>query len=226
MRPKLIDAFAVAFAATLALHAASAAAAQKPTMNDAVLDVAHKWAHIMYQVQDEDRKEDQLKSLAGVTEKLVADYPGHAEPLIWDSVVTSSEARFANPFSALGLAKQARDMLEQAGRIDYHALDGAVPASLGTLYFMVPGFPIGFGDNDKARRYLEEAVAISPNGIDANFLYGDFLFRQKEYDNAAAALKRVLDAPHVRNRPVWDAGRRIEAQAILKKINAIVASNR
>ena len=226
MRLKSNRLLTTAFAAALAMQAASASAAPKPAMNDAIMDVAHKWAHIMYQVPDEDSKEDQLKSLATVTEKMVADYPGRAEPLIWNSVVTSSEARFANPFSALGLAKQAREMLEQAGRINYHALDGAVPTSLGTLYFMVPGFPIGFGNNDKARRYLEEAVAISPNGIDSNFFYGDFLFREKEYDNAASALKRVLNAPVNRARPVWDAGRRAEARNILKKIDDIVASNR
>lgn len=226
MPPKSINLFASAIAAAMTLHAACALAAEPSSMTDALKKVEHEWAHIMYQVTDKDAQEDQLKSLAAVSDKIVADYPGRAEPLIWDSVVTSSEARFANPFSALGLAKRAREMLEQAGRIDYHALDGAVPTSLGTLYFMVPGFPIGFGDDDKARQYLEEAIAISPKGIDSNFFYGDFLFRQKDYENAAVALKRVLDAPNVPDRPVWDAGRRAEARKILKQIDDIVASNR
>lgn len=226
MPSKLNSLFAVAFAAALTAQASCAGAAENQAMNGAIMDVAHKWAHIMYQMEDEDGREAQLKSLVAMTDKMVGDYPGRAEPLIWDSVVTSSEARFANPFSALGLAKRAREMLEQAGRIDYHALDGAVPTSLGTLYFMVPGFPIGFGDNDKARQYLEEAVAISPNGLDANFFYGDFLYREKEYGNAAAALKRALGAPADRARPVWDAGRRAEARDILKKIDAEIASNR
>ena len=38
------------------------------------------------------------------------------------------------------------------------ALDAGAPTSLGVLYYRVPGFPFGFGDNDKARQLLAQAV--------------------------------------------------------------------
>jgi cytochrome c-type biogenesis protein CcmH/NrfG len=87
--------------------------------------------------------------------------------------------------------------------------------SLGVLYYKVPGSPIGFGNKDRARQLLREALALDPNGLDANYFYGDFLLDQGDKAGARAFLQRALRAPHDASRPVWDAGRRREAQALL-----------
>lgn len=217
---------AAALAFALMTTATAASASDPAAMQARINDIEHEWAHITYQVKGDDQKEARLAALAVEADKLVAAYPGHAEPLIWDGVVTSSRARYSGMFSALSLAKRSREMLLRAARLDYRALDGAVPTSLGTLYFMVPGFPIGFGDDDKARHYLEQAVQISPDGLDSNYFYGDFLVDQEEYDKAAKVLRHALNAPANPDRPVWDAGRRAEARALLAKIEAKTAFNR
>ncbi|MGO8918454.1 MAG: tetratricopeptide repeat protein [Stellaceae bacterium] len=185
-----------------------------------------EWARITYLVKNADDQEEQMRALADEAARIVNRYPDRAEPLIWDGIVTSSEAKFAGPFSALGFAKRAREMFDRAGRVDYRAVDGAVPTSLGALYYMVPGFPIGFGDNDKARQYLEQGVDISPGGLDSNFFYGDFLFHEGEYRKASAVLQRALKAPADAERPVWDAGRRAEIRALLAKVDEKLASSR
>lgn len=122
--------------------------------------------------------------------------------------------------SALSDAKAARKSFEQAYQIDRTALEGGAATSLGTLYYRVPGFPIGFGDKDKARRYLVEGVALAHDGMDANYFYGDFLLTQGEYAAAAKVLQRALAAPPHPDRPLWDAGRRAEIRALLAKANA------
>ena len=48
--------------------------------------------------------------------------------------------------------------------------------SLGTLYYKVPGWPIGFGSDKKAREYLAKALDLNPTGIDPNYFMGEFLF--------------------------------------------------
>jgi Tfp pilus assembly protein PilF len=78
----------------------------------------------------------------------------------------------------------------------------------------VPGWPIGFGDKDKARVLLEQALAINPNGIDPNYFYADFLYRQKDYRGAAAALDRARKAPPRPDRPLADEGRRKDIEAL------------
>ena len=50
-------------------------------------------------------------------------------------------------------------------------MDGAAYTSLGALYYQVPGWPLGFGDDAAARTMLRKGLAIDPDGIDAN--YGD-----------------------------------------------------
>ena len=65
----------------------------------------------------------------------------------------------------------SKNLLLQAEKIDSNALNGSIYTSLGSLYYKVPGWPIGFGDNSKALIYLKKALQINPNGIDANYFY-------------------------------------------------------
>jgi Tfp pilus assembly protein PilF len=110
-----------------------------------------------------------------------------------------------------------RKLFEQAEAIDPAADNGGVQLSLGVIYYRVPGFPIGFGNDNKAREYLEKALAMDPNGLDAAYFYGDFLIKEGEYRRAQEVLTHGLAAPVTANRPVWDKGRRGEIQALLAK---------
>jgi cytochrome c-type biogenesis protein CcmH/NrfG len=97
-------------------------------------------------------------------------------------------------------------------------LDAGAPTSLGVLYYRVPGFPVGFGDKTKARHLLEEAVKDAPDGLDANYFYGDFLLEQKEYSAAASVFKHALTLPPHPDRPLWDKARRLVMEQDLAKI--------
>ena len=207
-----------------ALNVGNALAADQSSMAVDLRRIELEWAHITYQLPSSDEQDRQMRALATQAAQLVARYPGRPEPLIWDGIVTSSEAKYAGSFSAMGFAKDARDLFEKAGRIDYRAVDGSVPISLGALYYLVPGFPLGFGDNDKARKYLEQGIQMNPNGLDANYFYADFLYRQGEYEKSATVLKHGLSVPADPQRPVWDAGRRSEMRALLSKVNQRLAS--
>jgi tetratricopeptide (TPR) repeat protein len=199
-------------------------AASPDSMAAELQQIAGSWAAIVYRVKDVDEQRTEMTALAEKAAAVANRYPDRAEPLIWRGVIASSEAKYANPFSALAFAKDARRFLETAGRIDYRALGGAVPTSLGALYYLVPGFPLAFGDDDKARQYLEQGIAINPNGLDANYFYGDFLFRQGEYRKAAQVLNQALGAPADPSRPVWYEGRRAEVKAVLAEVTQKLAS--
>ena len=174
-------------------------------------DIQHRWAEIQYQVP-EDLKEKAFEGLASEAEQFVAHYPDRAEPLIWQGIVLSTYAGAKGGLGALGLVKDARKSLEAALAIDPDALDGSAYTSLGSLYYQVPGWPLGFGDDDKARQYLQKALAINPDGMDANFFFGDFLLDQGEPERARRYLQKALEAPGRAGREVADAGRREEAR--------------
>ncbi|MCB2073407.1 MAG: hypothetical protein H6917_03800 [Novosphingobium sp.] len=205
---------AAAMAVVLAVATPSMASA---SISDEVKAVNDSWAHIAYEVKGSSHQTVALDKLEKQAAALVARYPNKAEPLLWQGIVVSEQANRANVFHKLGLAKRARNILARAYAIDPHAANGGAAMSLAVLYYKVPGSPIGFGDKDKARRLLKEALALDPDGLDNNYFYGDFLLDQGDKAGARSYLLKALKAPHDPARPVWDAGRRREVRSLLAK---------
>lgn len=179
--------------------------------------VRDNWAIAKYRTAPKDRAAA-FERLATQSTALVAKYPERAEALIWDGIVLSTWAGEKGGLGALGLAKDARDRLQAALAIDEKALDGSAHTSIGTLYHKVPGFPIGFGSDRKAREHLEKALRVNPNGIDANYFYGEFLYDEGEYAAALTHLERALAAPPRPGREIADAGRREEIRSLMAQV--------
>ncbi len=203
--------FAFLFAAAAAVNAHA-----DQGLDEAIVRLQHEWAIVNYKTP-EDRRESAFETLAGMAQDVSQRYPQNAEPLVWQAIVLASEAKVKGGFSALGLAKDARNLLLAAEKINPNALDGSIYTTLGSLYYKVPGWPIGFGDHKKAREYLEKALKMNPGGIDANYFYGDLMLTDGNYDAAINYLKKAMAAPPRPGREVADAGRRAEIQIDLKK---------
>jgi tetratricopeptide (TPR) repeat protein len=178
------------------------------------------WEGIKFGVPEGDEQTRQMNALGDDADAVAARFPDRAEALIWDGIITSERASMASAFSALSLAKRARDLLEQAYKTAPAKLDAGATTSLGVLYYRVPGFPIGFGDKAKARQLLEQAVKLAPTGLDAWYFYGDFLFEQKEYSKAADVFRHALSLPQHPDRPLWDKNRRLVIEERLANIAA------
>ncbi|MBS8240785.1 hypothetical protein DYI22_09720 [Marinobacter lipolyticus] len=179
--------------------------------------IQQRWAEIQYQLP-RDQKIKAFEALVQDAEKLVAANPDRAEPRIWQAIVLSTWAGAKGGLGALGMVKDARRQLEKALDIDATALEGSAYTSLGSLYYQVPGWPLGFGDDDKARRYLQKALAINPDGIDPNFFFGDYLLEQGEEARAREYLERALAAPDRNGREIADQGRRQEIRERLARL--------
>lgn len=179
--------------------------------------VRDNWAIAKCRTTPKDRAAA-FERLATQSAALVAKYPERAEALIWDGIVLSTYAGEKSGLGALGLAKDARDRLQAALAIDEKALDGSAHTSIGTLYHKVPGFPVGFGSDRKTREHLEKALRVNPNGIDANYFYGEFLYDEGEYAAALTHLERALAAPPRPGREIADAGRREEIRTLMATV--------
>lgn len=192
-----------------------------PVVADAVTDRAaalqRGWDHVNYEVPQAVRLAE-MSRLKNDAAAVVAASPGRAEPLIWSGIITASEAGLRGGLTGLGLANDAKRDLERAEAIDPRALNGAALTSLGSLYAQVPGAPIGFGNRQRARTYLQRALAIAPNDIDANYFMGDLLNREHDYPGAARALEHAIAAPARPGRTAADRGRRAEATALLTQV--------
>lgn len=173
-----------------------------------------EWARIKYE-RPAAEQEKAFAELAKSADVVRGKYAGRAEPQIWYGIIAASYAGARGGLGALSLAKDAKKALEQALEIDPKALGGSAYTSLGSLYYQVPGWPIGFGNDDKAREMLDKALALNPDGIDPNYFMGDFLYRKGDYAAARQVLNKALKAPARPGRALADEGRRKEIESLL-----------
>jgi tetratricopeptide (TPR) repeat protein len=186
-------------------------------VDEDVRKIQQDWEEIKYRApkaEQEKAFESLAKSAAVVRDK----YPDRAEPEIWLGIVTASQAGAKGGLGALSLAKSAKKSLDHAIELDPRALAGSAYTSLGTLYYQVPGWPIGFGDDKKALENLQKALELNPQGIDPNYFMGDYLFRKGDYDGAKKSLEAALAAKPRPDRPLADEGRRREIDDLMAKI--------
>lgn len=184
------------------------------------------WAEIKYQETDRDAQIEKFDRLAAQAEVLVKANPDDAGLKAWQGTILSSEAAAINGISALPKLKKAKTLLEYAIAQDDKVENGFAHAVLGALYDRVPGWPIAFGDSDKAEAHLKRALALDPDGIDTNFYYGDFLVRHGKYAEAVPVLEKALTAPARAERKLADDGRKGEIKVALDKAHQGIASGK
>ena len=179
--------------------------------------IHQQWAHGQYQ-QTGKAKESCLETLSAQADQASAKEAFRTDLLIWSAIVKSTWAGAKGGLGALSLVKEAKAKLEIAIKQDPKALEGSAYTSLGSLYYQVPGWPVGFGDDDKAEQLLKQALTINPTGIDPNFFYGDFLLEQGDKAQAKIYLDKALAAPARPGREVADEGRKTEIRERLAKL--------
>jgi len=210
---RLIQTMVAIFIASLPLQVMA------DTAETAVAELQHDWAVANYEIQGKQQLEA-FEALIQKAETATAANPNVADIWIWDGIIRSSFAGVKGGVGALSLAKQSRSSLEKAMSIDSDALNGSAYTSLGTLYFKVPGWPLGFGSDKKAVQLLEKALELNPDGIDPNYFYADYLLEQKEFEEAERYLLKAAEAKPREGRELADAGRRQEIQAALNHVRA------
>ncbi|MGL4827188.1 MAG: tetratricopeptide repeat protein [Vibrionaceae bacterium] len=210
---------AMAAASSAVLSFALFGAPPALALDNAVAPLVESWAVCQYQKSDKKLQQNCFEALSLQADKTVVADDAKAQLWIWSGIIKSSWAGAKGGLGALGLVKEAKTLFEKAIVKDPTALNGAALTSLGTLYYQVPGWPIGFGDDKKAQLYLEKGLAAAPSDIDANFFYGDFWLQQGEKAKAKNYLEKALTAPDRAGRKVADEGRRAEIKARLATLS-------
>ncbi|MHB0774583.1 hypothetical protein [Halomonas sp. WWR20] len=183
---------------------------------DAVYPLMQRWGNVEYQMQG-DAQEKALASLSEEAKQLAAAYPDNAQVLTAEGVVLASLAKAKGGLGALDLAKQARAALERAIEIDPQGDNGSAYVTLAALYDRAPGWPVAFGDDDKAGELFQRAMEIRPNGIDTNYYYATYLESEGRSNEAREHARQAVDG-EARPGRRSDEALREQARALLNEL--------
>lgn len=182
-------------------------------------EVQTSWAECQYHTPDKELKQQCLNEVIQKNSDYLAQQPNDPELTVWLAINKSSLAGAKGGLGALSLVKEAKELLESVIDRAPQTLEGSAYTSLGSLYYQVPGWPIGFGNDKEAEKMLKKALEINPNGIDPNYFYADFLVQDGRKEEAKQYFNRALQASPRPNRPLADEGRRMEIHAKLKELS-------
>ncbi len=185
-------------------------------LSSAVANLESEWAAAYYQ-SNESQQKQAYPALLEKAAELSRRYPNATEPKIWQATIMVTNATYESSLTVLSTLETAKSLLEDAIKQNPSALDGAAYLTLGTLYYMVPGWPVSFGDNQKAEQMLKISLYINPKGIDANYFYADFLLQQDRISEAEEYFRKATQAP-VRKQQVF-ADTQLQKEAKLALVN-------
>ncbi|MEH6460327.1 tetratricopeptide repeat protein [Chitinimonas sp. JJ19] len=175
-----------------------------------------RWAEAQYSLSG-DAQEQAFAKLVQETENIsVQDLP----MLTWKGIINSSYAGAKGGLGALKYAKEAKAAFEAVIARDPATLNGSALTSLGVLYYKVPGWPIGFGDDNKALALLKRGLAANPDGIDSNYFYAEYLLEQGDKAGAKQYLAKARQAAPRPGRESADRGRQGEIASLLSKLGS------
>jgi tetratricopeptide (TPR) repeat protein len=186
---------------------------------DTVHDLQKEWAIANYQL-DGDVQLDAFEALKEDALRFTTEHPEDADGWVWSGIIKSTYAGAKGGLGALKLAKSARKDLEKAIEIDGTAMNGSAYSTLGTLYFSVPGWPLGFGSDKKAEQMLRKGLELNPDGIDSNYFFAQFMRDQNNLAEARTYYLKARTAAPRPDRPLADQGRQQDIDSALATLDA------
>lgn len=180
-----------------------------------VYAIQSEWEQAFYRMPDAE-KPARYRNLIARLQVLAAKYPYRPEPLIMEAIVLCTYAGAEWGLSSLTRLDQARALLERSLEMDPAAMEGSAYITLGNLYYRLPGWPISYGDDDKAEYSLRKALELFPNGLDANYFFADFLIEDDREEEALPYLVRAESAPTRPHQVLSDAKLKEQVDAALR----------
>jgi tetratricopeptide (TPR) repeat protein len=207
----------IKFLLAFALIMSFAVPAQAVTLEQELSAMQSEWARIKYGVSDKQKKLSEIAKLGIKAEAITKNFPKSAEAKIWEAIILATDANITKGLGALSKVEKAKALLEESLKINPKAMEGAAHMTLGSLYFQVPGWPVGFGSDKLAEDHFKKALAISPGNLDTNYWYGEFMMDQGRPAEAIKYYQTADKAPIRKNRHVADEGRKREVHFSLNK---------
>lgn len=89
--------------------------------------------------------------------------------------------------------------------------------ALGMLYYRLPGWPLSFGDNNRALELMSAAVELAPDHTTYRLGLAELLLDMRRRDEAIELLEAIIEMPLTPNEPMESAEDKVKAQELLQR---------
>lgn len=145
---------------------------QSPEEQRAVAQLGYKWAQELY-----------------------ARNPNDTSAIYFMSLNLLLYSQSKGVLDTLFSLQKVKQLAERAHATDPRFLYSSPGIALGALYLFAPGFPVAFGDVDKAEAYLLEAVKNEPRQTTALVILGAVYAKKGDTKKALETFERVRKVP-------------------------------
>ena len=115
--------------------------------------------------------------------------------LFWKSAAMGKIAEDSGVFNALRMLRPMESMLLRVVELDERYENAGAHRALGRMYHKLPGFPISFGNNDKALMHLKRAHELFPQDVITHVFYAELLYDTGKKQEARHHAEFVLAMP-------------------------------
>lgn len=174
---------------------------------------AYEWLGRMSETKDKQRAlyEKANEFAAAAVDVNEDGYEGY----YWYAITLGRVGELRGIFNSLSAAKQMRGHLERV--IALQPEHAGAHYALGTLYRLLPGWPLAYGDKNVALEYMQKATALWPENTTYQIGLAESLLALKQYEQAEHVLRNVLDMPLTPGEHVESTLDKEEAKAILEQ---------
>jgi len=162
--------------------------ASQAQLGDAVDTLLEEYAVIRLAYRTDEDLEAPLLALLNRAEQLRTVDADNAAAWVACARVRFAYANTQGPVGGMRQIARSRDELTRAIELRPLIDDGYAQAYLGYLYSVMPSWPLSFGDRDKGKKLLEEALLINESSIANNYYYAWYLTVIEDYTGARERL--------------------------------------
>lgn len=102
----------------------------------------------------------------------------------WKAAAVGKQGLDIGVTKALKSARPMRESLEIVLGNDEKFEYGGAHRALGRLYYELPGWPLSFGDNDKALEHLKKSMNLFPDHLGNRIYYAQMLLKKGQKEEA------------------------------------------
>lgn len=145
--------------------------------------------------RDKNRRVQLFERCIVIADRSLALNANDVRGLFWKAVAMGKMAEDSGMVNALRMLRPMEKMLLKVVALDEKYENAGAHRALGRMYHKLPGFPVSFGNNQKALTHLKQAHELFPRDVMTRAFYAEVLYDEGWQAEARRHADFVLATP-------------------------------